>query len=70
MRGGKGKRVPDSMLAAFALVLVVEGMLPLLAPRVWRDSVRKIADLNDGQLRFIGLIAIVLGTIGYLLLAG
>jgi uncharacterized protein YjeT (DUF2065 family) len=30
--------VPDSLWAAFALVLVVEGLLPLLAPRLWRES--------------------------------
>ncbi len=59
----------DSLLTALALVLVVEGVLPLFAPRVWRDSVRKIADLTDGQLRFIGLTAIAFGLIGYAWLA-
>lgn len=51
----------DSLLAAFALVLVVEGLLPLAAPRLWRDSFRKLIELNDGQLRFIGLVSIGLG---------
>jgi len=53
--------VQDSLLAALALVLVVEGLLPLVAPRVWRDGVRRLQDLSDGQLRFIGLVAIVVG---------
>jgi uncharacterized protein YjeT (DUF2065 family) len=53
--------VPDSLWAAFALVLVVEGLLPLLAPRVWRDSFRRLVELTDGQLRFIGLVSIVIG---------
>ena len=59
----------ESLLAAFALVLVIEGLLPLFAPRVWRDSFRRLLDLSDGQLRFIGLVAIALGLIGYALVS-
>jgi uncharacterized protein YjeT (DUF2065 family) len=57
--------VPDSLWAAFALVLVVEGLLPLLAPGVWRDSFRRLVELTDGQLRFIGLVSIVIGLAGF-----
>jgi len=57
--------VPDSLWAAFALVLVVEGLLPFLAPRVWRDSFRRLVLLTDGQLRFIGLVSIVIGLAGF-----
>jgi len=53
--------VPETFLAACALVLVLEGLLPLVAPRAWRDAFRRITDLSDGQLRFIGLISIVTG---------
>jgi hypothetical protein len=55
--------VPETFLAACALVLVLEGLLPLVAPRAWRDAFRRITDLSDGQLRFIGLISIVIGII-------
>ena len=57
--------MPDSLWAAFALVLVVEGLLPLLAPRVWRESFAKLVTLTDGQLRFIGLASILMGLAGY-----
>ncbi len=57
--------MPDSLWAAFALVLVVEGLLPLLAPRFWRDSFAKLVTLTDGQLRFIGLASILLGLAGF-----
>jgi uncharacterized protein YjeT (DUF2065 family) len=57
--------VQESLLAALALVLVVEGVLPLFAPQLWRESFRRLLDLTDGQLRFIGLVAIVLGLVGY-----
>lgn len=55
--------MPETFLAACALVLVVEGLLPLVAPRAWRDAFRRITDLSDGQLRFIGLISIVCGIV-------
>ena len=57
--------MPDTLWAAFALVLVVEGLLPLLAPRLWRESFAKLVTLNDGQLRFIGLASIVVGVAGF-----
>jgi uncharacterized protein len=60
--------VSDSLLAAFALVLVVEGIMPLVAPRLWRESFRKLVELNDGQLRFIGLVSIALGLAGFWLI--
>ena len=55
----------DSLWAALALVLVVEGLLPMLAPRVWRESFAKLVTLTDGQLRFIGLASILMGLAGY-----
>ena len=57
--------MPDSLWAAFALVLVVEGLLPLVAPRFWRDSFAKLVTLTDGQLRFIGLVSILIGLASY-----
>jgi len=55
--------VPDSLLAACALVLVLEGMLPLIAPRIWREAFTRLTQLSDGQLRFIGLVSIGIGVI-------
>jgi uncharacterized protein YjeT (DUF2065 family) len=60
--------VSDSLLAAFALVLVIEGIMPLVVPRLWRDSFRKLVELNDGQLRFIGLVSIAIGLAAFWLL--
>jgi uncharacterized protein len=55
--------VPETFLAACALVLVLEGFLPLVAPRAWREAFRRLTDLSDGQLRFIGLISFVIGIV-------
>jgi len=51
----------DTFWAALALVLVFEGLFPLIAPRGWRDTFRKLMDLRDGQLRFFGLASVLLG---------
>ena len=55
--------MPESFLAACALVLVLEGLLPFLAPRTWREAFRRLTELSDGQLRFVGLISIAIGII-------
>ena len=47
--------MPDSLWTAFALVLVLEGLLPFVAPRLWRDTSASSTALTDGQLRFVGL---------------
>jgi uncharacterized protein YjeT (DUF2065 family) len=60
--------VPESLLAALALVLVIEGLLPLFAPRLWRESFRKLVELTDGQLRFIGVVSVVIGLAGFWLI--
>jgi len=57
--------VPDSLWAAFALVLVVEGFLPFVAPRLWRESFTRLVALTDGQLRFVGLAAMLMGLAGF-----
>ncbi|MDO8314263.1 MAG: DUF2065 domain-containing protein [Rugosibacter sp.] len=50
-----------TLLLAFALMLLIEGLLPFLAPHVWRDMFRRLTELADGQIRFIGLSSMVLG---------
>ena len=58
----------DTLLLALGLVLVIEGLMPLIAPRQWRGLLRQITELADGQLRFIGLISVVAGFLVILLL--
>jgi uncharacterized protein YjeT (DUF2065 family) len=53
--------VADTLWTALALLLVLEGLLPFMAPRLWRDSFRRLTELTDGQLRFIGMISIGIG---------
>lgn len=53
----------SSLLLAFALMLVFEGVLPFAAPRVWRETFRRITEMNDGQLRFVGLTSMLIGLV-------
>jgi len=52
---------------ALALMLVLEGALPFLAPATWREMFRRLLELSDGQIRFIGL-ALILSGLGVSLL--
>lgn len=51
----------DNLLLALALVLVIEGVLPFLLPALWRDTFKKLTEMTDGQLRFIGLTSMIAG---------
>jgi len=53
---------------ALALVLILEGVLPFCAPSVWRDTFRKVTELSDGQLRFVGLVSIAIGVAGLMMM--
>jgi len=53
----------STLLLAFALMLVLEGLLPFVAPRVWRETFRRATELNDGQIRFIGLSSMLIGLV-------
>jgi uncharacterized protein len=50
-----------TFIMALALMLIVEGVLPFLAPNLWRDTFRRITQLSDGQIRFIGLSSMIVG---------
>ncbi|HUD26958.1 MAG TPA: DUF2065 family protein [Burkholderiaceae bacterium] len=54
---------------AFALMLVLEGVAPLFAPRSWRLTIRRVADLADGQIRFFGLSSMALGALLFWMLS-
>ncbi|HSI43376.1 MAG TPA: DUF2065 domain-containing protein [Methylotenera sp.] len=53
----------STLLTAFGLMLVFEGLLPLLVPQAWRDTFKRMIELKDGQLRFVGLMSIVGGLV-------
>jgi uncharacterized protein len=50
-----------NLLAACGLMLVLEGLLPFIAPKAWRDTFRRMIMLKDGQIRFVGLMSVLGG---------
>ena len=50
-----------TFLMALALMLILEGVLPFLAPNLWRDTFRRITQMTDGQIRFVGLSSMLIG---------
>jgi uncharacterized protein len=52
-----------SLITALALMLVLEGVLPFAAPRVWREAFQRATELADGQIRFLGLGSMLLGMV-------
>jgi uncharacterized protein len=55
--------VLDYWLLGLAMMLVIEGMLPFVLPGLWRETFRKLVTLTDGQLRFVGITAMLAGII-------
>jgi uncharacterized protein YjeT (DUF2065 family) len=53
----------EILFAAFALTLIIEGVLPFIAPKVWRDTFRRLILFTDGQIRFVGLLSMLAGII-------
>ncbi|ATE58940.1 DUF2065 domain-containing protein [Thauera sinica] len=52
-----------SLLTAFALMLIIEGILPFVAPAAWRETFLRLATLADGQIRFVGLTSMLTGIV-------
>lgn len=52
----------QEVLIAGCLVLVIEGILPFLAPKQWRNAISKVIELDDRSLRYMGLTCMLIGT--------
>jgi len=58
------------LLAAIALLLILEGIIPFANPGGLRKTLAMISELSDGQLRTIGTVSMVLGLILLFLVRG
>lgn len=55
--------VLNEILTAFALVLIIEGLLPFASPRRYRQMVAQLVALGDNHIRTVGLVIIVVGLV-------
>ncbi len=51
----------EVLFAGFALMLVIEGILPFVAPKLWRETFKALIEMKDGQIRFAGLVSMLVG---------
>jgi len=47
---------------AVCLMMVIEGIIPFLAPQRWRQMVQYLADIDDKSMRLMGLLSMLIGT--------
>jgi hypothetical protein len=57
----------STLLLALGLMLIIEGLLPFIAPAKWKVVFRKATELSDGQVRFVGLTSLLAGLLLLLL---
>jgi uncharacterized protein YjeT (DUF2065 family) len=48
---------------AFCLMLVIEGILPFIAPGRWRRMLMMLDQIDDATMRWIGLASMLTGTV-------
>lgn len=57
-----------TLLTAIALMLVLEGCVPLFAPALWREVFLFLTSLKNGQIRYAGLSSVLAGVVLLVLL--
>jgi uncharacterized protein YjeT (DUF2065 family) len=53
----------NDLFAAFALYLVLEGLLPFISPKSWQEAVALIARMPERQLRIFGFVSMCAGAL-------
>jgi len=51
----------QDLFVAFCLLLVIEGMLPFLAPQKWRQLLLSMLTLSERRVRMAGFLSMLLG---------
>ena len=60
----------NDLLAAFALYLVIEGVIPFLSPQGWKQALEQMITLTDRQMRTFGLVSMLAGLVLLALVRG
>jgi hypothetical protein len=51
----------DTLLLALGLMLILEGLMPMISPFNWRRLFEQLLQLEDGQIRFFGMFMVIAG---------
>jgi uncharacterized protein YjeT (DUF2065 family) len=55
--------VLHDLLTAFALLLIIEGLLPMLAPQMWQKVMQDLSRGNPRIIRIGGIISMLAGAV-------
>lgn len=53
----------QDLLTAFALLLIIEGLMPGIAPQVWQRYLREVSEMNPRTIRIVGFISMLGGAV-------
>jgi uncharacterized protein YjeT (DUF2065 family) len=53
----------ETWLLALGLMLILEGLMPMVSPLRWRQLFEQLLQMQDGQIRFFGLLMVLAGLI-------
>lgn len=62
-RGVSGCAMPFDFWEAIALLLVIEGLLPAISPKLFRKSLFMMAQMDRRSIRVSGLASMVVGAL-------
>ncbi|WP_444997340.1 DUF2065 domain-containing protein [Aliikangiella sp. IMCC44359] len=51
----------SDLWSAIAIAIIIEGMIPFLSPKSWKETVNKITQLPETKIRLLGLAAMIVG---------
>jgi uncharacterized protein YjeT (DUF2065 family) len=50
-----------SLLLALGLMLILEGLMPMVLPRLWKSLFEQMLKMEEGQIRFFGMLMVIAG---------
>jgi uncharacterized protein YjeT (DUF2065 family) len=53
--------VLQDLMTAFALLLIIEGLLPMIAPQLWQRAMQELSNHHPKSIRIGGIISMLAG---------
>lgn len=53
----------QDLLTAFALLLIIEGLLPMIAPQTWQRAMQELSRHNPKAIRIGGIVSMLAGAL-------
>jgi uncharacterized protein YjeT (DUF2065 family) len=51
----------QDLLTAFALLLIIEGLMPGIAPIAWQKYLKDVSSMNPRTIRIVGVVSMLAG---------